>query len=696
MTNTSSALPELSLLNFQSIYASMPGNFLVLYPNAPHYSILAITEDLLQATGRKQEDTIGKSFFTLFPENPTTTAVVDPSPIRILLKQVWQSKQKAQMPIIRYDVLNTKGVLEERYWSVSCKPVLAKDGNVAYFILANNEITNPIQVDQNLGNTATSNVFSAAIEVTEQALTRKGIEESEQQVRAIIASSHHPIGVYLGNELRIEFANQSLMNGLGKGNDIIGKRYKDLLPELANQGIFEKLDHVLATGIPYHTQNQKLELVVDGQLKSFYFNFSFTPLINSAGQVYGIVNTGADITALNEAQQKIEESEQRFRLMADASPTMIWSLAPDASLKYANSFMLGFLGISMEKYKADNWLPYIHPEDQQRSIHTIGEAFEQRQPFRNEHRFLRHDGEYRWLLSQAAPSYYPNGEIYGYVGSSVDITEIKQAEMKLQHYAQELATVNEELRFSHNQVQEANIKLSSINQQLSRMNADMDNFIYTASHDLKAPILNIEGLMEALRSQLSPASLRAEDIQYTLHLIADSVQRFKRTIGHLTEVTKLQKENNLEATSVNLASVISEVQLDLANDIRAAQARVEVEVTNCPTIPFAEKNMRSIVYNLLSNALKYRSPNRQAIIQILCASTDDYQVLTVTDNGLGMDLSGQSKLFTMFKRLHTHVEGSGIGLYMVKKIIENAGGRIEVSSKVDEGSTFQVYFRRDK
>jgi signal transduction histidine kinase len=172
------------------------------------------------------------------------------------------------------------------------------------------------------------------------------------------------------------------------------------------------------------------------------------------------------------------------------------------------------------------------------------------------------------------------------------------------------------------------------------------------------------------------------------------VQRFKRTIDHLTEITKLQKENISEPSAVFLPALVADVELDLAQVIQAAQAKIIHDFTRCPTIPFSKKNMRSILYNLISNAIKYHSPERPPVVQVLCTEKAEFYVLSVKDNGLGIDLSQQHKLFTMFKRLHSHVEGSGIGLYMVKKIIENAGGKIEVQSKLGEGSIFSVYFRR--
>jgi PAS domain S-box-containing protein len=105
-------------------------------------------------------------------------------------------------------------------------------------------------------------VMAIAVEVTEQVVARKKIEQSEQQVRSIIESAPFPIGVYLGKEMRIQFANQAIIDIWGKGNDVIGKLYSDVLPELSNQYVFQQLESVFTTGIPYHAKNQKIELVV--------------------------------------------------------------------------------------------------------------------------------------------------------------------------------------------------------------------------------------------------------------------------------------------------------------------------------------------------------------------------------------------------------------------------------------------------
>jgi light-regulated signal transduction histidine kinase (bacteriophytochrome) len=132
---------------------------------------------------------------------------------------------------------------------------------------------------------------------------------------------------------------------------------------------------------------------------------------------------------------------------------------------------------------------------------------------------------------------------------------------------------------------------------------------------------------------------------------------------------------------------------DLEPQILQAGALIEMQL-DCPQVYFSRKNLKSVLYNLLSNAVKYCSPDRPPHIRITCHAQEDQNVLTVEDNGLGMDMRHQDKIFALFKRLHNHVEGTGIGLYIVKKMVEDAEGRIEVESQAGAGSVFRVFFKQ--
>lgn len=236
--------------------------------------------------------------------------------------------------------------------------------------------------------------------------------------------------------------------------------------------------------------------------------------------------------------------------------------------------------------------------------------------------------------------------------------------------------------------------LLSKNEQLVRINNDLDNFIYTASHDLKAPISNIEGLLSLLAEDLGETKPNHDEIRHIVTLMQGSVNRFKKTITSLTDVVRLQQENTLSMVQVDLSEVIKDITLDLEPELKAAGVQLEVNVSECTSVRFSEKNLRSVIYNLLSNAIKYRSPERTPKVQLTCTSTAEHHVITVADNGLGINSNRKDQLFSMFKRFHDHVEGTGIGLYMVKKMVDNAGGRIDVESQVNVGTTFRIYLNK--
>jgi PAS domain S-box-containing protein len=230
--------------------------------------------------------------------------------------------------------------------------------------------------------------------------------------------------------------------------------------------------------------------------------------------------------------------------------------------------------------------------------------------------------------------------------------------------------------------------------ELLKINNDLDNFIYTASHDLKSPVANIEGLINTLSEMINKENSSKDELNSILQMMKLSIDRFSKTIYDLTTITKIQKDTEEEPVEkVNMLELIEDIKL-LNGDLMAnSGARIFIDCENCMEIKFSRKNLKSILYNLITNAIKYRSPERIPEVHIFTEKKDNVIILNIKDNGLGLDENKQKKLFSMFKRFHDHVEGTGIGLYLVKRIITNAGGRVEVESQPEVGSTFKVYFK---
>ena len=252
-----------------------------------------------------------------------------------------------------------------------------------------------------------------------------------------------------------------------------------------------------------------------------------------------------------------------------------------------------------------------------------------------------------------------------------------------------LADISGKVR-SQQKIEQQLLALEQANSKLQRANTDLDTFVYTASHDLKAPIANIEGLIEILKRKTNPEQEELSPIFDMIHL---SIQRFQATIKDLSEVTYIQKDAE-EETLIEVQELVEEVRTLLDEMIKSTDVRIETDFQNCSQIRFSRSNLRSIVYNLLSNAIKYRSPERQPIIRIKTKKSGEHVLLSVQDNGLGFSADKKDKIFTMFKRLHNHVEGTGIGLFIVKRIIDNTQGSIEVESEEGKGTSFNIYLKQ--
>lgn len=523
------------------------------------------------------------------------------------------------------------------------------------------------------------------------------------------------------------------------------------------------------------------------------------PIVESGSESYAIIEV-RDITDEKQAQQAIIESEARFRNMADSAPVMIKVMDDASNFLYVNKQWLDFTGISFEDTINMSWKEVVHPDDIEEKERLTNEAIKEQVVFRVEYRMRRFDGEYRWVVGTNTPRFGANGDFLGYIGSVIDITEIKEAERKVKQNAELLQKLflevpavvglvrhpdfqyvlaNPQYRklygnrplvgktiyeahseqegrgffgrleevfrtgqpFIGNEVSTAidrnnsgevvygyfnlvyqplidpdgkveavlvfavevtelvnarkellltNDELSGKNDELLRINNDLDNFVYTASHDLKSPIANMEGLATLLRDILQ-GKLEAEDMQ-VLDMVQNAINKLKGTIADLAEITKVQKELHSSVEPLSFEHMLQDITADISGMVQEAGAvfKTDLQVEN---ILYARKNLRSIIYNLVSNAIKYKAPQRKPEVCISTYLQEGYVVLEVKDNGLGIKKEQQHKLFSMFKRLHSHVEGTGIGLYIVKRIIENNGGKIEVESELGKGTTFRVYFK---
>ncbi|PSR56293.1 ATP-binding protein [Adhaeribacter arboris] len=229
--------------------------------------------------------------------------------------------------------------------------------------------------------------------------------------------------------------------------------------------------------------------------------------------------------------------------------------------------------------------------------------------------------------------------------------------------------------------------------EVEKLNASHETFIYSVSHDLKVPLANIEGLVELLmvtsRELMAEEGKENQEQKNIADFLVQSIKTMRTIINDLSEIAKIEGNYQEKGEKLRFADIIQEVVWTLQDKIHESQAQIQLDIQE-PVMEFSRKNLRSILYNLLSNALKYQPPGQVPVIRIKTEKNNGMVQLAVKDNGVGITAEKKELLFTRFTRLQTDREGTGIGLYLVKKIVENVGGEIRVESTPGEGSEFIV------
>jgi PAS domain S-box-containing protein len=789
--------------------------------------------------------------------------------------------------------------------------------------------------DENENN---NGIMIIGFDVTAQVLARKEIEKSEQSIRSLVESAPFPIGVYTGAEMRITLANQSIIDAWGKNIDAIGMLYKDLLPELENQNIYKQIEDVYNTGIAFHAKNQRVEILMDGALKPFYFNYSFTPLLDASGAIYGVMNTAADVTELQETKGKIEESEkrfrdavyqapvamvifrgkdnivemvnepylelvnkteheflgkplfeslpdveqaigtiikdiyetetayfgyefpiilnrygkketgyfnfvyhplkegnevtgimavatdvtanfiakkalekneqrlnividaselgiweldlltdetkvsdrgleilglpnerkfnrtqlvkkihpddlrirksafniafetgvlhyeiriikskvihwieakgkvfydesnkpirilgtlrdateekniqtqlvereQKFRLLADSMPQIVWTANPEGELNYFNQAVFDYTGYSQTEIIEKGWLSIVHQEDWEENMRKWVESISTETDFIMEHRFRKNDGSYRWQLSRAIPQRDKEGKITMWVGTSTDIQDQKMFSNELEK-----------------QVQQRTKELFAKNEDLEKMNKELQSFAYISSHDLQEPLRKIQTFATQINDgEINNLSERGKE---KFRRIQNSANRMQTLIQDLLAYSRTNIQERI-FEKATLSTIVEEVKEDLEQDLEEKNIAITI-INDCAinVIPF---QFRQMLFNLISNSLKFTRENNIPVITIECFSATGSELkitklnpdikychIKFKDNGIGFEPEYSEKIFEVFQRLHgkEKFDGTGIGLAIVRRIVDNHNGFIIASGVVDEGATFDIY-----
>ncbi|MBZ4044516.1 PAS domain S-box protein [Flavobacterium hibisci] len=352
----------------------------------------SINKPMLKFMNKKtEEEVLGKKMLETLPElagQPAIQTVIDVQETGIPFRG---DEQPVDLMI--------NGKLERRYFNFSYDLIKETDESSA--------------------------VLHMAMDVTDKVLSRKKLEDSESRLRSMIDQTPCPTLVLKGDDLVIEQINQHMLEMIGRGEEIIGKPLIDVLPELQGQYVWTQVRNVYNKGIPFYQSEVLVPHNRTGEIKDYYYNLAYRPLIEQ-GLITGMIQTAIDVTEQVRARKKLEESENRFRALVNASSDVVYRMNADWSVMW-NLEQRGVLSEISEPIL--NWRDkYIHLNDQEKVEKATNEAIAKKSIVELEHRVLNSDGSMSWTFSRAIPVLDEQGNIIEWFGSATDITAQKEVQ----------------------------------------------------------------------------------------------------------------------------------------------------------------------------------------------------------------------------------------------------------------------------
>lgn len=596
---------------------------------------------------RKQEDFVGRSLYLSLPE---VTAAVKP---------------------LLDEVLRTGNAVYGNEFNVT----IYRNGQAedCYF----NFVYQPLRNDANIVN----GIMVVATDVTSQVRARHQQQESEMQFRNLVMQSPIAMMIFKGPDLVIDLANETVLKTMWRrtADEVMGKKLLDVFPELATQPFPALLKKVYDTGIAHHEKEALAYVDAADGMKRFYLDFTYAPLFDIDKKVYGIMANVYDVTERKETDLALRLSEQKFRVLADSMPQFIWTADIEGNLNYFSRRVYEYTGLSARELNEGGWLAMIHPSERVATHQQWQKAISTGESFIIEHRFRKHDDTYRWQLTRAIPQRDAENNIRMWVGTSTDVHDNK---MFIDH----LETL----------VQERTKELQLSNDELRKTNSELEQFAYVASHDLQEPLRKIQTFSSRLvETEFNSLSERGKD--YFNRMQAAS-RRMQQLIEDLLAFSRTNTEGEQFFEQTDLTHILLHIKDQLSDQIDAKGAQINYD--QLPVLPVITYQIEQLFTNLLNNALKFSRAGVQPVINIRLGSQSvlvggvPHYSITFTDNGIGFDPQFNDRIFQVFQRLHARkeFEGTGIGLAICKKIMDNHKGHISASGKQDEGATFTLLF----
>jgi PAS domain S-box-containing protein len=465
---------------------------------------------------------------------------------------------------------------------------------------------------------------------------------------------------------QIEWVNESFEQTTGYAlEEVIGKKPKEFLQDesITNHEARMKLSEALA-------KKQNVEVTILNVAKNgfpYYNQLQITPVFDEQGKHINFIALQKDITAEEEAKQALVKVNSRFELITQSSQIGIWEWNPETMQSTWNNVMINMFELNEEElvncYQI--FLDSIHPDDKVRTMEESNMVVTgEKEAVRHEYRIiLPKSGELRFVRAMVISEKNMAGSIIRLLGSVEDVTETKLYEEKLIESNSELIKINHEL----------------------------DQFVYSVSHDLRSPLLSIKGLLSLIATVgENPALLQ----QYT-QLIGVSVDRLDATILEIIDYSK-NVRLDFKIEEVNVETLVK-VIFDDVKHLSEVKVHFNLLINGNPLFFVDHFRFSTLLKNVISNAVKYRNKHiPDPSVEVVYTEHTDHISVRIKDNGEGISEENQQRVFDMFYRASSSSSGTGLGLYICKEMAAKLGGEINLSSEIGKGTTINLTLPKQK
>ncbi len=518
-------------------------------------------------------------------------------------------------------------------------------------------------------------------DISRRKVHEEALCESEERFRTIADQS--PMIVFMTDSqgsANITYLNQMWMQFTGLNEQqSMGQGWHTVVhpDDIAKVEVIYRQAH--QTRISYILDAVRLKRY-DGEYR--WHMFKSNPRFSPDGAFLGYLGVATEIHDQKAAADAIRESESRFRMLAEKLPHLVWVTGPDGKQEFISARWKHYTG--SPRAGLDSLAEFVHPADMEALTKAWDRSLETGKNMRVDARLRDSQGSYRWHALIGEPVLESGGDITRWVGAFADIHHERT-------FAQELKQL----------VEARTNELSSKNEDLEKMNRELESFAYISSHDLQEPLRKIqtfasrimdrefESLSETGRSYFQ----RMQDAAFRMQTLIEDLLAYSRTTN---------EDRKIERADLN--AVLDEIREEFGEEILAREAKIESEkLGSAMIIPF---QFRQLLHNLFVNSLKFAREGVPARItvssEVIDGNTDihpklivgkRYTHLQISDNGIGFEPEYGEKIFQVFQRLHGRdkYSGTGIGLAIVKKIIDNHNGHISATGRPGAGATFDIY-----